>query len=269
MHTAGTYFVGIILVSISGKIQRKRVGEGLIDDTGIIASSKSSLKITTTRNKTFSPDDDALSTTIQKIIQFFLGLLQIAGGDLNITKCACFTTFHRWNGGCAALLKIQDFHPSMIVAHPYSGEIKTIIKKDTHQAHRALGLMMTTDGKSRAQFKIIKHKVRLFTGAILQSRMQRYDAKTAYNFYYLASIGYTIAATRFSINQCKTIQKPVICATLNKMSINRNVSCTIIFGPKRLGDMSLSHLHTLQGIRRIIGHLANNDGMCKLVRIYI
>jgi hypothetical protein len=111
--------------------------------------------------------------------------------------------------------------------------------------------MMTTDGKSTTQFKILKHKARLFAGAILQSRMQRYNATTAYTCYYIASIGYTISATRFSLNQCKTTQSPIVCATLNKISMNQNVSRAIVFSPKRLGGMSLSHLHTLQGIRRL------------------
>jgi hypothetical protein len=54
--------------------------------------------------------------------------------------------------------------------------------------------------------------------------MQRYAATTAYNCYYLSIIGYTLATTRLSLTQCKTIQSPVVCATLNKMGINRNVS---------------------------------------------
>jgi hypothetical protein len=63
-----------------------------------------------------------------------------------------------------------------------------------------------------------------------------------------------------------------ICATLNKMEINHNVARVIVFGPKRLGGMSLSHLHTLQGIHRLqyfIGHLATNDGFSKLMCIFI
>jgi hypothetical protein len=92
--------------------------------------------------------------------------------------------------------------------------------------------MMTTDEKSTAQFIILKHKAKLFVGAILQSQMQRYDATTSYKCYYLYIIGYTLASTRLSLNQCKTIQSPVVCATLNKMGINRNISREILFGPK-------------------------------------
>jgi hypothetical protein len=65
-----------------------RVGEGLIDDTRLTASAQSSLDITTIINKAFSPDEDALFKKMQKILQFFLKLLQVAGGDLNIATCA-------------------------------------------------------------------------------------------------------------------------------------------------------------------------------------
>jgi hypothetical protein len=61
--------------------------------------------------------------------------------------------------------------------------------------------MMTTDGKSVTQFKVLETKANLFAGAIIQIHMQRYDATTSYNCYYLVSIGYTIAGNRFSFNQ--------------------------------------------------------------------
>jgi hypothetical protein len=46
----------------------------------------------------------------------------------------------------------------MTITHPYSGELKTITKKDPSEAHRALGLMMTTDCKSTAQLLVLKQK---------------------------------------------------------------------------------------------------------------
>jgi hypothetical protein len=84
LHTAATYFIGIVILSVYGSAHHKRVGEGFIDDIGHVASSKSSIEITPTRNKYFSPDESALFTKMQKILQFFLKLLQVAGGDLNI-----------------------------------------------------------------------------------------------------------------------------------------------------------------------------------------
>jgi hypothetical protein len=102
--------------------QHKHVGEGLINDTGLTASTHSS-------SETTLSDESTLLLKMQKILQFFLEPLQVAGGDLNIAKCACFTVFHLRTRGKATLIKIQDSHPIMTITHPHSGEIKTITKK--------------------------------------------------------------------------------------------------------------------------------------------
>jgi hypothetical protein len=68
------------------------------------------------------------------------------------------------------------------------------------------------------------------------------------------------------------MHSPVVSDTINKMGINRNVARAIVCGPKHLGGMSLSHLRTLQGIRRLqyfIVHIANNDGVGKLIHICV
>jgi hypothetical protein len=79
--------------------------------------------------------------------------------------------------------------------------------------------------------------------------MRRQDASLAYNCYYIASIGYTLAATKMSVDQCDAIQSPVICATLKKMGINRNVARKIVFGTKTLGGLEMHDLYTIQGTK--------------------
>jgi hypothetical protein len=129
MHTVATYLIGIILVSVSGMIHHTRIGEGLIDDTGIAASAQSSTETTPSRHKQFSPDESALFIKMQKILHFVVELLQVARGDLSIAKCACFTVFHWWSGGKATLLKIHESHPMITITHPHSGELEIIKKR--------------------------------------------------------------------------------------------------------------------------------------------
>jgi hypothetical protein len=143
-------------------------------------------------------------------------------------------------------------------------------RKEKKYPHRALGWMMTIDGKSTRPFENIKQKAQQFASAIYGSRMLRQDASLAYNYYYIASIDYTLAATKMSVNQCDEIQIPVICATLNKMGINRNVARNIVFGPKTLGGLETHDLYTIQGTKRLqyfIGHVMCNDGNGNLMRI--
>jgi hypothetical protein len=140
----------------------------LIGDTGLAASAQSSIEITPSSNKYFSAEEGDLFIKMHKILQFFLELLQVAGGDLNISKYACFTIFHRWSGGRATLLKTHESHLIMTVKLPTLERLRLW----TNQAHRFLDWMITTDGKSTTQFKVLKTKARIFSGAILQSRMQ-------------------------------------------------------------------------------------------------
>jgi hypothetical protein len=118
--------------------------------------------------------------------------------------------------------------------------------------------MMTIDGKSTAQHKALFDKARLFTSSIHGSRMRRQDAPIAYKCYYIASIGYNMTETTLSLNQCTSIQSPVVCATLNKMGINRNVAHAIVFGLKILGGLEMHHLYTIQGTKRLQYFLAHN-----------
>jgi hypothetical protein len=67
----------------------------------------------------------------------------------------------------------------MTITHPSSGELKHITHKNPNEAHRALGWIMTTDGKSTAQFVLSRDKAKIFAGGMPQSRIQRYDASTA------------------------------------------------------------------------------------------
>jgi hypothetical protein len=60
----------------------------------------------------------------------------------------------------------------MMVKYPHYDETKTIDMKNPNQSHIALGWMMTTDGKSMAQFNVLKDKARLFAGVVLQSHMK-------------------------------------------------------------------------------------------------
>jgi hypothetical protein len=105
MHNVDTYFVGIILVCVSGIIQHKCVGEGIINNTSLAYSAPSSTEFSSTKIKDFSADESILFGKMQKMLQFFLKLLQVAGAVLNISKFSCFTVFHIWCDGRASLLK--------------------------------------------------------------------------------------------------------------------------------------------------------------------
>jgi hypothetical protein len=265
-------FIGILIISVSKQCQHERICEGFIDDTGLGTTHPYSTAITQSTIKALTIEERELHTKANGILRFFLDLLTVIGGDLHSGESACFLMFHRWAGGKATLRKIHDDHPSVSLTHPITGITNVVQRKDRDDPHRALGWMMTIDRKSTGPFNTLKKKAQHFASAIYGSRMRRQDASLAYNCYYIANIGYTLASTKIPVNQCDAIQSPVVCAILNKMGINRNVARNIVFGPKALGGLEMHDLYTIQGTKRLqyfLGHVMCNDGNGNLKRICV
>jgi hypothetical protein len=104
--------------------------------------------ITPMSQKAFTSEKNRPHNKANAILQFFLDLLHVIGGDLNTGKSASFKLFHRWTGGKSSLLRIHDSHPDISLIHPYTGISTIVPKKEKDDRHRELGWMMTIDGKS-------------------------------------------------------------------------------------------------------------------------
>jgi hypothetical protein len=139
----------------------------------------------------------------------------------------------------------------ILLKHPVTGELQTINIKYHKEAHRALGWITTTDGKSTEKFKVLQKKATSLAIAIKESRTKHQDTTTACNSYCVQIIGYTLAANKLSLTQRESTQSPTVCVTLNKMGTNRNISRKIVFRPKQLGGLAMTHLKHNRCSRRI------------------
>jgi hypothetical protein len=84
--------------------------EGFIDDTGLGTPNPYSTAITVSSKSELTNEEQTLNKKANDIIQVFLDLLHIIGGDLNTRKIASFILFHRWSGGKSSLLR-KEFTP--------------------------------------------------------------------------------------------------------------------------------------------------------------
>jgi hypothetical protein len=55
-------------------------------------------------------DEEAMVKRMEDIIQFFLDLLQVTGGDLAPEKCVWYLIAHRWTKGIPTLLENKTTH---------------------------------------------------------------------------------------------------------------------------------------------------------------
>jgi hypothetical protein len=72
VHTLASIYSGFMIHSVYSNIIHKRIGEGLIDDTRLVASPQSYTENTSTRVIFLTKDEDLLFPRMKKMMQFFL-----------------------------------------------------------------------------------------------------------------------------------------------------------------------------------------------------
>jgi hypothetical protein len=120
---------------------------------------------------------------MEEIIQFFLDLLQVTGGDLAPEKCAWHLIGRRWNKGVSKLIQIEPQHRSITMTSRSSGQVLGIKRKTPTEGHRTLGFCMTGDGTSNEHKRVMKEKRLAYAMAIRNSTLQRGECSMAYGAY--------------------------------------------------------------------------------------
>jgi hypothetical protein len=82
---------------------------------------------------------------MQDIIQFFLDVLQVTGGDLAPAKCVWYLIYHRWKNGKSRLLKVKETHRGITITSRAIGRTSGVKRKAVEEGHRTLGFHMSGD----------------------------------------------------------------------------------------------------------------------------
>jgi hypothetical protein len=88
MNALALSFIGIMILSVSKQRQHKRIGEGFIYDTGLGTTNPHSTTIKPTSMKAITTKESESHTKANGILQFFLDLLNVIGGDLHSGESA-------------------------------------------------------------------------------------------------------------------------------------------------------------------------------------
>jgi hypothetical protein len=91
--------------------------------------------------------EEELVAKMQDIIQLFLDVLQVTGGDLAPKKCAWYLSCHRCKNGKARLLQVKESHRGINITSRATGRISGVKRKSVEEGHRTLGFHMSGDGK--------------------------------------------------------------------------------------------------------------------------
>jgi hypothetical protein len=105
LNALGHKFDCIRLVAVDGEEEDVCSGNSFVDDTTCgMTNYDTAMEAVPAEVKAPMKSEEELVEKMQSIIQLFLDLLQVNGGDLAPEKCACFIISHRWKDGKARLL---------------------------------------------------------------------------------------------------------------------------------------------------------------------
>jgi hypothetical protein len=80
---------------------------------------------------------------MEEIIQFFLDLLQVTGGDLAPEKCVWYLISHLWKDGKPRLLQKHCRHRGIKIMSRSTNTESGVKRKAPSKGHRTLGFFMT------------------------------------------------------------------------------------------------------------------------------
>jgi hypothetical protein len=192
----GEEFECIMLVSVDGKVEHKIPGDSFVDDTTTgTTNDNTTMEPVPVEEEALMWSEEELVAKMQDIIQFFLDVLQVTGGDLAPAKCAWYLICHRWKNGKARLLQVKETHRGINITSRATGRISGVKRKSVEEGHRTLGFHMSGDGKCEAHKKVMTDKAILYSNAIHNSTMWRGESAVAYNSLYMPSLGYGVPVT--------------------------------------------------------------------------
>jgi hypothetical protein len=173
-------FECIRLVSVDGKVEHKRPVDSFVDDTMTgKTNDNTTMEPVTVEEEALTWSEEELIAKMQDIIQFFLDVLQVAGGGLSPAKCAWYLICHGWENGKARLLQVKETHRGITITSRATGITSGVKRKAVEDGHRTLDFHASGDGKCEAHKKVMIDKAIMYSNATHNSTMWRGESAVA------------------------------------------------------------------------------------------
>jgi hypothetical protein len=261
----------IRLVAIDGVEEHVRPGDSFVDDTtcGVTYDDITAEPVSSAVLELVEREEELIEH-MEAIMQYFLDLLQVIGGDLAPEKCAWFLIVFWCKDDKAKMVQIKQSHKGINLTSKSEGTTVGIKRKAPSDNNRTLGFHLQGDGKTDSHKKVMREKAEAYGEVISGSLLQRGESSAVYNCYYMPSIGYGTPATTVSFKECDDLQKPIVNAILPKMGITSKAPRAVVFRTTRYGGIGLDYLAVVQShgqLQYLLGHLRCKDNTGQLIRM--
>jgi hypothetical protein len=213
----------------------------------------------------------SLVDNLERLAQQWEKLLYSTGGALNLSKCFWFQLSWSWKTGGSKLNSIHDTPAEVKLTS--EGDVNhkiTIPRIEATSSFRTLGVHLSPSGSNTGALAVMESFVLDYCTTLRGSHLNRQDALMSYIQYLLPKLRFQPPVLSLTKRQCDKLVSPIYMALLPKLHINRHTSRSIIFGPERLGGLSLPHIYVVTNIDKLqlfLGHLRIKDRTGNLIHI--
>jgi len=210
--------------------------------------------------------------TIQGNLDLWHNLLQASGGVLNPDKCVwlCFYWKFLPNG----VVKIQTPPPD---TQPLTTTIQQqqpapIRRLEPTEAHRYLGVYLTTDGNHNKEYQMFQQRNNNYTKLLQQCPFSQADIRVIYKQCYLPTVSYPLPATSIPPAKLYKAQGKVTSLFLTKLGYPRSFPRAIAYANTDRGGIGMRHLGEEQGLQKILQllkHLRTKTGIGQVYSIVL
>jgi hypothetical protein len=179
----------IRLVAIDGVEEHVGPRDSFVDDTtcsaiddDITAEPVSSLALELVEL------EEALIKQMEDIMQYFLNLIQVTGGDLAPEKYAWFLIAFWWKDEKAKMAQTKQSHRGINLTSKSERMTVGIKRKAPSDSHRTIGFDLQGNGKTDSHKKVMREKADSYGEAIRGSILKRGESSIAYKCYCMRSI---------------------------------------------------------------------------------
>ena len=113
-----------------------------------------------------------------------------------------------------------------------------LLRKDATELHRILGYHMNITDNNTEATKMHIAKAKKFNAAVLSLRLSPRQKKMAFATFVIPSITFPLRASGLSMNELKSIQRPLVPMICHGRRVHWNVKHKYLYGPSTFGEYS-------------------------------
>lgn len=202
-----------------------------VDDTDIIQTGSSGSE------KDPEQIVSQLYSSTQNALNTWASILAATGGALEPTKTFYVPMIPEWKGNKANLKRMDHRHNLHL--RDSNQEYTVLPQKDPNHSFFSLGIWQSPTGDETHQLQYLQSIINAWGSKTSTNKLPWNLARIAVKSTVGRSLSYSLAATAFTEQQCKILQRYILNETLGKMGIVRTASSIIAVAPTTLGGFGI------------------------------